>query len=139
MAQLDITRNQEEILPLLSENSGECFKKLLQESLNSVLKAESAQQLQAAPYERTDGRTDSRNGFQERELTTRIGRITLRVPRHRNQPFKTMVFENYSRSQPAELTGFDEALVKRWMQKVTVWPDRYTVELKSGLSVDIEG
>ena len=41
MAQLNITLNQEEILQLLSNNSGEAFKKLLQESLSSVLKAES--------------------------------------------------------------------------------------------------
>ena len=41
MAQLNITLNQEEIPQLLSNNSGEVFKKLLQESLNSVLKAES--------------------------------------------------------------------------------------------------
>ena len=34
---------------------------------------------------------------------------------------------------------FDDVLVKRWVQKITVWPDRYTIELKSGLSVDIEG
>ena len=38
MAQFDTTRNQDEILQYLSENSGEYFKKLLQESLNSVLK-----------------------------------------------------------------------------------------------------
>ena len=57
MAQLNITLNQEEILQLLSNNSGEAFKKLLQESLNSVLKAESDEQLQAAPYERTNGCT----------------------------------------------------------------------------------
>ena len=50
MAQLNITLNQKEILQLLSENSGEAFKKLLQESLNSVLRAESAEQLRAAPY-----------------------------------------------------------------------------------------
>ena len=99
MAQLNITLNQEEILQLLSTNSGDAFKKLLQESLNSVLKAESASQLQAERYERTEEQTDSRNGIRERDLTTRIGRITLRVPRHRNQPFKTMVFENYSRSE----------------------------------------
>lgn len=47
--------------------------------------------------------------------------------------------QDFIRSQPAELTEFDEALVKRWVQEITVWPDRYTVELKSGLSVDIEG
>ena len=47
--------------------------------------------------------------------------------------------QDFIRSQPADLTEFDEVLVKRWVQKITVWPDRYTVELKSGLSVDIEG
>ena len=45
--------------------------------------------------------------------------------------------QDFIRCHPAELTEFDEALVKRWVQKITVWPDRYTVELKSGLSVDI--
>ena len=47
--------------------------------------------------------------------------------------------QDFIRSQSAELTEFDEALVKRWVQKITVWNDRYTVELKSGLSVDVEG
>lgn len=111
MAQLNITLNQEEILQILSNNSGEAFKKLLQESLNSVLKAESDEQLQAAPYERTDGRKDFRNGTRERNLTTRIGTITLRVPRHRNQPFETMVFENWSRSEAALVTSMAEMVV----------------------------
>ena len=40
--------------------------------------------------------------------------------------------------QPSnELTEFDEKLVKRWLRQVTVWNDHYTVELKSGLSVDV--
>ena len=47
--------------------------------------------------------------------------------------------QDFIRCQPAELTEFDEVLVKRWVKKITVWPDRFTVELKSGLSVDIEG
>ena len=41
MAQLNITLNQDEILQLLSNNHDEAFRKLLQESLNSILKAES--------------------------------------------------------------------------------------------------
>ena len=57
------------------------------------------EQLQAAPYERSESRTDSRNGFRTRDLKTRIGTITLNVPRHRNQPFHTLVFENCSRSE----------------------------------------
>ena len=33
----------------------------------------------------------------------------------------------------------DEALVKRWLERITVWEDHFTVELKSGLKIDIEG
>ena len=50
MAQLNITLNQEEIQQLLTNDRNEAFKKLLQESLNSLLKAESEEQLHAAPY-----------------------------------------------------------------------------------------
>lgn len=80
MAQLNITLNQEEILQLLSNDRNEVFRKLLESSLNSVLKAESQEQLKAHPYERTLDRTDSRNGSRERKLQTRIGTITLNVP-----------------------------------------------------------
>ena len=111
MAQINFTLNQEEILQLLSEDNNEAFRKLLESSLNSVLKAESQEQLQAAPYERTEERTDSRNGFRDRELKTRIGTITLHVPRHRNQPFQTMVFENYSRSEAALIVCMAEMVV----------------------------
>ena len=111
MAQLNITLNQEEILQLLSDDRNEAFKKLLQESLNSLLKAESEEQLKAAPYERTEERTDSRNGTRERELTTRIGTLVLTVPRHRNVPFKTLLFENYSRSEAALIAAMTEMVV----------------------------
>ena len=111
MAQLNITLDQGEILELLSNNSGEAFKEILQTSLNKILQAESAEQLGAAPYERTEGRTDSRNGSRDRELKTRIGKITLHVPRHRNVPFKTLVFENYSRSEAALIAGMAEMVV----------------------------
>ena len=111
MAQLNITLNQDEILQLLCNDRDEAFKKLLQDSLDSVLKAESAEQIGADPYERTEERTDSRNGFRDRDLTTRIGTIKLHVPRHRNEPFKTMIFENYSRSESALIAGMAEMVV----------------------------
>ena len=101
MAQLNITLNQEEILQLLSTDHDEAFRILLQNCLNSVLKVESQKQLNAAPYERSETRTDCRNGFRDRDLITRIGTITLSVPRHRNQPFRTLIFDNYSRSEAA--------------------------------------
>ena len=111
MAQLNITLNQEEILQLLCDDRDEAFRRLLQNSLNSILKAESTEQLKAEPYERSEERTDSRNGLRDRDLTTRIGKITLHVPRHRNQPFKTMVFENYSRSEAALIACMAEMVI----------------------------
>lgn len=111
MAQINITLNQDEVLRLLSEDSGEAFKLLLQETLNAVLRAESSEQLCAEPYERTAARCDSRNGSRERPLTTRIGTIELAVPRHRNVPFKTLVFDNYQRSEAALVTTMAEMVV----------------------------
>ncbi len=111
MAQINITLNEEQILQLLCSDRDDAFRYLLQECLNNVMKAESAEQLNAQRYERTDERTDSRNGFRERELKTRVGSMMLSVPRHRNQPFKTLVFDNYSRSEAALISSMAEMVV----------------------------
>ena len=47
--------------------------------------------------------------------------------------------QDYIKQQPAHLETFDEALVKRWLERIIVWEDHFTVELKSGLKIDIEG
>jgi len=111
MAQLNITLDQEEILQLLLADRGDAFKNILQTSLNKILQVESSEQLKAEPYERSEERIDSRNGTRERSLTTRIGRFILNVPRHRNVPFKTLVFDNYSRSEAALVTSMAEMVV----------------------------
>ncbi len=112
MAQLNITLNQEEILQLLANDRDAAFAKLLQDSLNSILKAESTEQLKAEPYERSEERTGNRNGFRDRPLTTRIGQITLKVPKHRDgEPFKTFVFDNYCRSESALIVTMAEMCV----------------------------
>lgn len=111
MAQLNITLNHEEILQLMSLDRNEAFKNLLKECLNLFMQAESAEQLGAKPYERTSGRTDSRNGSYTRELKTRIGSIELTVPRHRNVPFKTLVFDNYVTSEAALVSTMAEMVV----------------------------
>lgn len=45
--------------------------------------------------------------------------------------------QDFIGQQGSELTEFDEKLVKRWLQQITVWDDHYTVELKLGLSIDV--
>ena len=46
--------------------------------------------------------------------------------------------QDFIKQQPAHLEAFDEALVKRWLERIIVWEDHFTVELKSGLKIDIE-
>lgn len=46
--------------------------------------------------------------------------------------------QDFIKAQTTDLTEFDEALVKRWLKQITVWPDHCTVELKPGVSVDID-
>ncbi|KUK72829.1 MAG: Transposase [Clostridiales bacterium 38_11] len=48
-----------------------------------------ADQIQAEKYERTSERKAYRNGHRERQLTTRVGTLTLTVPRLRNGDFST--------------------------------------------------
>jgi len=123
MAQLHFTLDYDFFVGLFSENKDQAFGKLMEAILNQVLLAESTQQLGAENYERNDNRSDYRNGTRTRSLTTRIGRIELKVPRHRNTPFKTQLFENYQRNEQALIATMMEMVVQgvstRSVQKVT--------------------
>ena len=112
MAQLNITLNQDEILQLMQCDREGAFLKLLQESLNSVMKVESTEQLHAESYERSDERAGYRNGSRERVLNTRIGTFVLTVPKHRGGvPFKTEIFDTYCRSEAALIASMAEMVV----------------------------
>lgn len=112
MTQLNFTLEQEFLVGLFSESKDEAFAKLMESILNQVLIAESAEQLGAENYQRSDGRSDYRNGTRTRSLTTRIGKIELKVPRHRNIPFKTVLFESYQRNEQALITTMMEMVVQ---------------------------
>ncbi|WP_230977032.1 recombinase family protein [Proteiniclasticum sediminis] len=45
---------------------------------------------------------------------------------------------SFLKEQPNALTEFDEPLVRRLIEKVTVYEDKFTVEFKSGVTVDVE-
>lgn len=85
---------------------------LLETVFNQVLKAQSAEQLGADKYERSDDRTALRNGYYERGLTTRVGKLTLNVPRHRDGSFSTELFSRYQRSEQALLLSLMEMVIQ---------------------------
>lgn len=111
MAQVNLTLSEQEVLQVITGNRDEALKFLLERILNELMRAESQEQLGASMSERTDSRTDYRNGTRERDLNTRIGKITLKVPRHRNEPFHTMVFDNYSRSEASLIAAMVQMVI----------------------------
>lgn len=54
---------------------------------------------------------------------------------HRERIQELLHFIN---SQPHTITEFDEALVSRLIEKITVFEDHFTVDFKSGVTIDIE-
>ena len=44
----------------------------------------------------------------------------------------------FIQQQDSELTEFDESLARRWLKEIVVWDDRFSVELKSGVIIEIE-
>jgi putative transposase len=96
--------------PLFSRGDGQ-LAHLLEAVVNHVLDAQMAEQLQAARYERSDERQGYRNGYKPRQLTTRVGRLTLRVPQARDGSFSTELVARYQRSEQALILTLLEMVV----------------------------
>ncbi|MBZ4647734.1 MAG: resolvase [Clostridia bacterium] len=44
----------------------------------------------------------------------------------------------FLKEQPTDITEYDEQLIRRLIEKVTINEDKFTVEFKSGLTVDVD-
>jgi len=112
MAQYQITVDSQLLHQLFLSNSQDAgVAKLLESVLNQVLQAQATEQLGAEPYERTEERQGYRNGTYPHQLTTRVGTITLRVPRIRGGKFSTELFARYQRSEQALVLALMEMVV----------------------------
>jgi putative transposase len=80
--------------------------------LQEVLEAEMTEALGAAKGERVEGRLGYRSGYYTRSLTTRVGKIELRVPQDRQGRFSTELFERYQRSEKALVAALTEMYVQ---------------------------
>ncbi len=87
------------------------LRKLVQETVQSVLEAEMSECLQAAKSERTASRLGYRSGSYPRTLITRVGKLELRVPQDRQGRFSTEVFERYQRSEKALVSALAEMYI----------------------------
>lgn len=112
MAQLQITLDEQLLHQLFfgdAKNSG--MNVLLEAILNQVLKAQASEQVKAEKYERSEERTDYRNGSYPHQLKTRVGTLALNVPRLRNGHFSTDLFHRYQRSEQALVLSLMEMVI----------------------------
>src|SRR5258708_5016581 len=109
MPDYQISIDGETVHGLFQGDSG--LARLVEQVLNQVLEAQVSEQLGAERYERTEERQGYRNGYKPRQLTTRVGRLTLRVPQVREGVFSTELFARYQRSEQALILTLMEMVV----------------------------
>ncbi len=82
-------------------------------------------------YEDLADEIDRLRGLKQDAMVESAGREGLKQRIAEMQQFLAKQTEN--------IEEYDEALVRRMIEKITVYEDKFTVEFKSGTSVDVEG
>jgi len=117
----------------------------VEETLNALLDAEADRLCGAKRYERSEERTDTRAGHYERQLHTKAGEVSLKVPKLRSLPFETAIIERYKRRE----SSVEEALIEMYLAGVSVrrveditqalWGTRVSPSVVSDLNQKIYG
>lgn len=112
MTQVHFTLKQDEIQKLLADSvKDELSLTILTTVFNTLMEQQRDEYIGANEYERAEGRVSQRNGYYEREYTTRIGSLSLRVPRTRDGLFSPDIFERYQRNEKALVASMLEMYV----------------------------
>ena len=101
-----------EILEELMEEGAEAFRSVLEKLLNLAMELERGEFLGADPYERTNRRRDHANGFKDKTVATRVGRLKLKIPQVRHLSFYPKSLEKGCRSEKALKLAIAEMYVK---------------------------
>jgi len=91
-------------------------RETVEATLNGLLEAEADRLCGAARYERSAERVDTRAGSYERQLQTRVGEVTLKVPKLRTLPFESAIIDRYRRRE----SSVEEALIEMYLAGVSV-------------------
>jgi transposase-like protein len=100
----------------IHQHLGDLVRGTVEETLNKLLDAEADQLCNAARYERTEARKDTRAGHYKRGLHTKAGEVKLNVPKLRQQKFETAIIERYKRRE----SSVEEALIEMYLAGVSV-------------------
>ena len=101
MPKVELNLEDDELKELLLGDRDKAMQSIMAKILDEILKSEATEQIKAKAYERSDERTNSRNGYRVRQLTTRVGTLELHVPKLRHGNFSTQLLKRYQRSEQA--------------------------------------
>jgi putative transposase len=101
---------------LIKDHLSKIVVTTVEETLNALLDAEADQLCGAKRYEHSADRLDTRAGHYERQLHTKAGEVTLKVPKLRKLPFESAIIERYKRRE----ISVEEALVEMYLAGVSV-------------------
>jgi len=103
----------EDVLKVLTLREPDGLRNAITILMNAAMKAEREEVLQAAPYERSDERTGYANGFKDKTISTRLGKISVKVPQVRGDvSFYPNSLEKGIRSERALKLAIAEMYVK---------------------------
>ena len=101
---------------LIKDHLDKVVVQTVEDTLNALLDAEADHLCGAKRYEHSAERADTRAGHYERQLHTKAGEVTLKMPKLRRLPFETAIIERYKRRE----TSVEEALVEMYLAGVSV-------------------
>jgi transposase-like protein len=94
------------------ESDEDLLAEVLRLGVQSLMEAERDAYVSADPFERSGERKTQRNGYQARQLRTRVGVLDLKVPKTRDGAFYPSILERYQRSEAALVTSLAECYVQ---------------------------
>lgn len=83
--QLNIKLSHGVLKELKLRNRDEAVTTVLEEVFNVILKMEADEQVGALIYDHSPDRLTYRNGYRDRNLTTRVGSLMLHIPKFRDE------------------------------------------------------
>jgi transposase-like protein len=101
---------------LVKRELSEIVRGTVEETLNKLLDAEADELCGAGRYERSPDRIDTRAGSYERNLETKAGKVTLKIPKLRTIPFESAIIDRYKRRE----CSVEEALIEMYLAGVSV-------------------
>jgi len=101
-----------EAVQLLADHGFEGMANAVQILLNEAMKLERVEYLGAEPYQRTEERRSYANGFKDKTVNSRLGKLELRVPQTRDSEFYPSALERGERSERALKLAIAEMYVQ---------------------------